>query len=262
MSPNLPITFPLGSEEKLLRVSTTEGYNLVEYTSAPDNRYTPEFIDAYLEALAFIRIHLEPKVLITTSVFPKFFSNGLDFERAIVTEGFMPDRYYRLMRAVMEFPQPTIAVVNGHAFAAGFMIAACHDFRIMNPNKGYLCMNEVEFGAPILPPMMSIYRVKFGTAITQKITLQAHRFTAKEALANKLIDGLGGMEEGIALAEKLSKFANAVSYAAIRKELLKEVITDTLSFEQDTERLTQRQELEDDYYEKKGAEIEKKLAKL
>lgn len=45
---------------------------------------------------------------------------------------------------LLSFPIPTIASVGGHGFAAGFGLAMAHDFRVMNGNRGYLCMNEIE----------------------------------------------------------------------------------------------------------------------
>lgn len=67
---------------------------------------------------------------------------------------------------------PTIAAINGHAvcgsnlliflyfsysfseclqIAAGAMIAFCCDYRIMNSDKGFICINEVELGFPLTP---------------------------------------------------------------------------------------------------------------
>ena len=52
------------------------------------------------------------------------------------------------------YPMPTIALINGHAFAGGLMLAMFHDYRVMNPHRGYLCLNELDFGAPLRPPSM------------------------------------------------------------------------------------------------------------
>lgn len=38
---------------------------------------------------------------------------------------------------------PVIAAVNGHAFAAGFIISLACDYRIMQSNRGWCSMNEV-----------------------------------------------------------------------------------------------------------------------
>ena len=44
---------------------------------------------------------------------------------------------------------PTIAMVDGHAFAAGFYFAIAHDYIVMKKERGYLCFNEMQFGAPV-----------------------------------------------------------------------------------------------------------------
>jgi enoyl-CoA hydratase/carnithine racemase len=259
---SLPLTFPLGGPKSLIKVSSSDSYYLLSYTNPPDNRYTSEFIDASLEALAYLRTHCKPKPLITTSSIPKFFSNGLDFEVAIRTPNFFRDKYFKLMRAYLEFPWPTIALVNGHAFAAAFMLAACNDYRVMNPNRGFVCLNELDFGAILKAPMISIFKVKFGGQVTQKIALTAHRFTGKEALEYKLVDVLGGLPEAEQIAGQVAKFASSPVYGAIRQELLKEVVLDTLNTDNDVAETADRQINELEYYDSQAAQIDKKLAKL
>lgn len=265
-SMSFPITFPAavhpnkaeqGQDWVIVSVSADDSYYLLEYNSPPDNRYTAKFIAAYLQALDYIRTQGEPRVLVTTSRLPKFFSNGLDFEAAISTPGFFDEYYYRLMRTILEFPWPTVALVNGHGFAAGFMVAACHDYRVMNPDKGFLCMNEVAFGADLLPPMMSIFRVKFGSQLSRKIAQEGHRFTSKEALDVGIIDVRGGLAEVEALIKAVAgKYVKSPSYSHIRQELLKEVIADTRSFDKDAEILTKRYDDQDAFYSKRGQELE------
>ena len=99
-------------------------------------------------------------MVITTSGIPKFYSNGLDLEHASFTPGFFPESLYALWRRMLTYPMPTIALINGHAFAGALMLAMHHDYRIMNPHKGYLCLNEVELGVPLRPPMSSVFRQK------------------------------------------------------------------------------------------------------
>lgn len=262
---SFPIAFPSKEQDWVtVSVSADDSYYLLEYNSPPDNRYTQSFIGAYLDALDYVRLRGSPRVLVTTSKIPKFFSNGLDFEAAISTPGFFPDHYYRLMRTLLVFPWPTVALVNGHAFAAGFMVAACHDYRVMNPSRGFLCMNEVAFGAKLMAPMLSIFRVKFGVPLTQKIVLQGHRFPGPEALAAGLVDVLGGLPEAasIAASKPVAAYVKSPSYATIRIELLKEVIEDTYSYDRDEEHDQQRDIALNEYYEKRDAELSTKLSKL
>lgn len=49
---------------------------------------------------------------------------------------------------------PTIAAINGHCFAGGFMLALCCDYRVMTDGsrrRAWLCMNEVLFASSPLP---------------------------------------------------------------------------------------------------------------
>ena len=76
---------------------------LLTFTSPKDNRLTPTFIDAFLLALDIIE-HRYPKgVVISTSGIAKFYSNGLDLELAMSTEGFMEKWLWRLFRRLLTY---------------------------------------------------------------------------------------------------------------------------------------------------------------
>jgi len=77
---------------------------------------------------------------------------------------------------LLTYPMPTIALLNGHAFAGALMLAMMHDYRMMNPHKGYICLNEVELGVPLRPPMTSVFRQKVGAQTYRKLVLEAARF--------------------------------------------------------------------------------------
>jgi len=84
------------------------------------------------------------------------------------------------------------------------MLAMMHDYRLVNPHRGYLCLNELDFGAPLKPPMASIFRQKLPSPGTfRTLVLEAKRFTALEALKEGIVDGLGGVEEAVAFVEEM-----------------------------------------------------------
>ena len=120
-----------------------------------------------------------PGVVLTTSGIQKFYSNGLDLDHASFTPGFFPDSLYALWRRVLTYPMPTIALINGHAFAGALMLAMMHDYRIMNPHRGYLCLNEVELGVPLRPPMTSVFRQKVSPQTYRRMVLEAARFKVR-----------------------------------------------------------------------------------
>ncbi|KAE8144886.1 ClpP/crotonase-like domain-containing protein [Aspergillus avenaceus] len=194
---------------------------LLTFTSPKDNRLTPTFIEAFLLALDIIE-HRYPKgVVITTSGIAKFYSNGLDLELALSTEGFLDKWLWKLFRRFLTYPMPTICLLNGHAFAGGLMLAMHHDYRIQNPSKGFLCINELEFGVTLQSPMMSIFREKLTPISFRSLILEAKRFSGPESVKAGLVDGLGGVEEALVLIRERGLQTKAATgiYGAMKEEM-------------------------------------------
>jgi enoyl-CoA hydratase/carnithine racemase len=164
------------------------------FTSPPDNRLTPAFCAAMITALDKIEFQYPVGAVVTTSSITKFYSNGLDLDLAMKTPSFMAESLNPLFLRILTFPMPTIALLNGHAFAGGFMLAMHHDYRVFSGKKGYMCINELEFGAPLLPPMQGIFRAKARPDVYRTMVLEAKRWDAETALHAGLIDRLDGME--------------------------------------------------------------------
>ena len=136
---------------------------------------------------------------------------------------------------------PTIALVNGHAFAAGLMTAMMHDYRIMNPHRGYLCLNELDFGAPLKPPMASIFRQKLPRPDTYRtMVLESKRFNALEAIKEGIVDGLGGWEECKEFMEEINLVKRGESgvYGVLKAEMWRETL---LLLEEGEEKENERQ---------------------
>ncbi|KIW89693.1 uncharacterized protein Z519_09849 [Cladophialophora bantiana CBS 173.52] len=201
---------------------------LLSFSSPPDNRLTPAFNQTFLLALDIIEHRLPRGVVITTSSITKFYSNGLDFENAIRDPTFFPNSLYPLWRRLVTYPMPTVALLNGHAFAGGLMTAMMHDYRIMNPHKGFLCLNELDFGAALQPAMATVFRVKLNMTTFRNMVLESRRFPALEALKEGIIDGVGGVEETLAFISemKLTQKAQGKSYGQIKEELYREIVKD------------------------------------
>ena len=126
------------------------------------------------------------------------------------------------------YPMPTLAVMPGHAFAAGFMTAMMHDYRIMNPHRGYLCLNELDFGAPLQPPMASIFRQKVPSPNTYRtIVLESKRIGALEGMKEGLLDSVGGVEEAITLIQEMRLLDRAKSgvYGRLKQEMWGETVS-------------------------------------
>ena len=122
---------------------------------------------------------------------------------------------------------PTIALLPGHAFAGGFMTAMMHDYRLMNPHRGFLCLNELDFGAPLRPPMASIFRQKVPNPNTYRtMILESKRYGALEGLKEGLLDGLGGMEEVLIFVKEMGLIDRGKTgiYGRLKQEMWGETV--------------------------------------
>ena len=66
-----------------------------------------------------------------------------------------------------EFPCITIAAINGHAFAAGAMVALAHDFRVMRNDRGFFCLPEVDIGMTFTDSMESVIKSRLSKATAE-----------------------------------------------------------------------------------------------
>lgn len=181
--------------------------------------------------------------LILTSESPKFFSNGLDYENAIKNAHFHPDVFSPAVIRLLTFPLVTIAAINGHAFAGGFMMTMACDYRVMTSGKAWCCMNEIEFGAPLPPTFAALLRYRAVHArpmpssdpnapqplrnVLRSIAL-AHRFTPQDMLVNGLVDELAEpsqvRERAVALGKQIGPRATTGVWGSMKQELFREVL--------------------------------------
>ncbi|GAB1313610.1 hypothetical protein MFIFM68171_03820 [Madurella fahalii] len=200
---------------------------LLTITSPPDNRLTTASCTALLDALDMIEFGgYAPGVVVTTSGIPKFYSNGLDLEHALSTEGFLPNILFKLFHRFLTYPMPTIALLPGHAFAAGLMLAMHHDYRVMHPAKGFACVNELDFGVPLKPAMSSIFRLKLPPASYRTLVLEAHRFGGAQAVEAGIVDRVGGLDAVLDLVaeRKLTGKAKTGIYGLLKAEMYRESV--------------------------------------
>ncbi|CAG8492886.1 13658_t:CDS:2 [Acaulospora morrowiae] len=193
---------------------------------AGENRFNTNFVNALLSALDSIEQIREtedgqPAALITRGE-GKFFSNGLDLEHALSVPGFFDNYYLKLLVRMLTFPIPTVAALNGHAFAGGCMFALAHDYRVMRSDRGYICMNEVDIPSPLHPGMAAIVRVKTVPKTYRNCVLQGYRFNGQEALDQQLVDVIAkGEEEVLIKAKELGKKWSGKAKAGVIYGLLK-----------------------------------------
>jgi enoyl-CoA hydratase/carnithine racemase len=127
-----------------------------------------------------------------------------------------------MLATIMDFPYPTIALITGHTFGGGCPFALSHDYRIMNSQRGFFCMPPVDLGLSF-PGIGTLPRLKTSPQIARKMLLEAHRWTAEEALRDGVVDAIAKpadmLEKAMEIAEKWRGKGKMGVYGVLRNEL-------------------------------------------
>ncbi len=145
--------------------------------------------------------------LVLTGV-DKFFCNGLNLEKLMALSPEEMELFGRRMAEIhsrfLILPCPTVAAMNGHAFAGGAFLALSCDYRIMREDRGWFSVSEVDVGVPIPAPMMGILQGKLPTNTARDALFTGKRYTADEAVAAGIADGKAPMGELLEQAKTLA----------------------------------------------------------
>ncbi len=173
------------------------------------NLFNRTFVDAMNEALDSVEKSSGPAALVTVGGEEKFYSNGLDLawlggdgkaEAVQVIKGVL-----KLLGRVMVFPIPTAAAINGHAFAAGAMLALAHDFRVMRADRGFFCLPEVDINIPFVPGMTALIKSRLTPNVFRYLLLSGAKIGGVEAKERDVVD------EAVPAAEVLPRAVACVA---------------------------------------------------
>jgi len=162
-----------------------------------ENRMNNEFIDQVNAALDEALRNPDLKGIITTGE-GKFYSNGLDLVYMMEMLQKEPEnlevflkRWNQLQIRMLTCPVVTVSAINGHAFAGGAILSLCHDFRVMQTERGWWCMNEAHLALVIPEWILQIFKSKLGgngdRTLIDSVTY-AKRYPAAEAKAAGIAD--------------------------------------------------------------------------
>ncbi len=122
------------------------------------------------------------------------FSSGYDISAIPVdalpdTRQETPDILLHAFNTLKNFPYPTIAMLNGSAFGAGFNLSACCDIRIAADDIK-LGMTPARLGVAYHPEGIQQFIEAFGIARTKELFYTARLFHGKDLIAKGLVDHL------------------------------------------------------------------------
>ncbi len=157
----------------------------------------------------------------------KAFCSGMDLDalKALATQSHSEqredaDRLARLCLRIWNFPKPTIAAVNGHAFAGGCGLATLCDFTIAVPEAKF-AYPEVRIG--FLPAVVSVFLIRqIGEKQARDLLLTGKAIDAAEAYRLGIVTQIASAGELMKSAQALAASLIACSPASLQitKKLL------------------------------------------
>lgn len=183
-----------------------------------ENRFNADSVAAIHDALDAFDALDGAKALVTTGA-GKFYSNGLDLEWLMgdateVPENFMAE-VERIFGRILVNAAPTAAAINGHAFAAGAMVAAAHDYRVMRSDRGFYCIPEVDLGMPLTAGMTAVLQARIPAPALHRAVVTGVRWSAAEMVEAEMAE---------AAAEESDVLDAAVAWAASQAHHAGEVL--------------------------------------
>ena len=155
-----------------------------------ENRFHPDWLAEASACLDEVQQAAGRRALVTTAT-GRFFSNGLDLDWLRTH----PDRsaaytaaVHDLLARVLTLPVPSVAAIQGHAFAAGAMLTLAHDFRVMRADRGFWCLPEVDIRIPFTPGMSALIQARLPLPVVHEAMTTGRRYGGEEAGAAGIVD--------------------------------------------------------------------------
>ena len=199
--------------------------------NADENRFHPEFLEAFQGALDEVEAASGAAALVTTGT-GKFYSNGLALDAIAGKSGAeiaaYLDTVHQLFARVLAFPRITVAAMNGHAFAGGGMLALAHDFRVMRSDRGFFCLPESDLRLPLQPGMTALIRARLPAqtaheAIMTGRRLRRGRCSSPRGIVDRAVAESEVLPTAIALAQELAA-KDPATLAALKQGLYEETL--------------------------------------
>ena len=164
------------------------GVRVLTLDRPPANAINDALLNDLLAALAAARDDDGVRALVLTGTGP-LFCGGLDLgqvERRVEEEARDNFFYRNLFRdafaALLGFPKPTIAMLNGHAIAGGLLMLLTCDYRLGRDGDYKIGLNEVAIGAAFSLAAYEIVALRLTHAQASELMLGAALYPVQQAL--------------------------------------------------------------------------------
>jgi enoyl-CoA hydratase len=195
----------------------------------PANAINGELLEALDAAVAAAEVDHGVRAVVLTGA-GRFFSGGFDLKAPAQ----MGDEVARMAvqfkaapRRLLACRKPTVAMVNGHCIAGGFVVALACDHRLAADGDYTIGLNEVAIGAAYPVVAMEILRHRLTTALATELMLGARLYPGTEGvrlgMADRLVPAADLEAEALSLAAELGAHPAEV-YADTKSRLVADAL--------------------------------------
>lgn len=206
-----------------VHVTQTDGVAVLTFDRPPANAF--DLVQTKTTIDAFDRVATDAKAVVLTGT-GSFFSGGLDLKSVPdydeTDQREMILALGRLLETLYGHPRPTIAAVNGHAVAAGTLLALACDYRVGPADDSRFGLTGTRVGIPYPASAQAIIDAELGPATRRVMLLGANRFGPEQAVAHGVLDELqphsAVLHRAMAVAAERSQMPPG-AYAVVKQQL-------------------------------------------
>lgn len=177
-----------------IEAATEDGVRILKLNRGVTNPLNGKVVEELGRHIREVKVNKEITALVIASANDKFFSLGFDIPELYPKEpqGFKDffTSFNQLCLDLYILPKPTVAALNGHTIAGGFILASCCDYRFMSQGKKFCALNEINLGVPV--PYLSdlILRQLVGDRKATEMLYFGKMIPAEKALQMGIVDAL------------------------------------------------------------------------
>jgi enoyl-CoA hydratase/carnithine racemase len=173
-----------------IQLTHTDGLLAIRMARPKANALNSELVTELREAIAAAAADSSVRGAVLASAVPGIFSAGFD-AREIFPHGADEIRTFfanftALCHAMLDFPKPLGAAVEGHAFAGGAILALACDTRVFGEGDYGFALNEINLGLVLSRGILQMATAAMGPGVTRELILEGVTLNPQRAHASGL----------------------------------------------------------------------------
>ena len=221
-------SFSSSASEDLVRVTLptdTSNVAMLTLNRPPVNSLSMEMCQAISAAVKDVEEFSNVEGVVLASSNPNILSAGLDLNELYNPDtNRLPDFWNSFQQLFIDLygsRLATVAAIEGHAPAAGCMLAICCDYRVMTDQKGRIGLNETLLGIAA-PPWLGQAMVNTIGMRNAELSLSLGLlYSPQEALGIGLVDKVASADAVVSNAlDEAKRWANIPAQARVASKLL------------------------------------------